>query len=231
MKKIISLLDSEESQKQNKPKQEAQLAALHRRAPAEEDSLASLTLWPSGDYKTTFLCKFPATLLHMLRRECGLCWAPLHASHGHSECAACLGRAHAEAVLTETDCFHYESMSLTLLCLWIAFFNNGGPAPPALSFLPSQLPLRTITWRHGAEQPGLSDLTVAQVRHALLSPQHFDPQSSATSDLTFLGRSEKNAVTNDSILLTASDSNALLIWATPTPRLHSLRQTALTTRE
>ncbi len=34
-----------------------------------------------------------------------------HASDEHSECVTCLGLAHAEAALTETDCSHCEHES------------------------------------------------------------------------------------------------------------------------
>ncbi|ROL08881.1 hypothetical protein DPX16_5217 [Anabarilius grahami] len=47
--------------------------------------------------------------------RCGSCRAPLHASAEHSECVACLGRAHTETALTEAGVSHCENMSLTSL--------------------------------------------------------------------------------------------------------------------
>lgn len=149
--------------------------------------------------------------LQMSCHECDLFRVPLHASDGHSECVA-----HTEAALAETDCSHYESMSLALPHSRIAFFNERSPAPPALPFLPSQDPWKKKQRSHRAELSGLSELTPAHIPHASLSPQDYDSPvhfshedqcpSSAVSSLVSFGGSEEEAVADDSMSLTASDA-------------------------
>lgn len=63
----------------------------------------------------------------------------VHTQMGTDECIIFLGSAHTEAALTEMDCAHCESMILALLCLWIAFFNKGGPPSSAPPFFTSEV--------------------------------------------------------------------------------------------
>ncbi len=81
-------------------------------------------------------------LLQMPRRNCCLCWAPLHAADGHRECVSWLGAAHAESGLTETECPHCVDMSLASLRSRRAFFLESNSAPRALTLSSSQGPVR-----------------------------------------------------------------------------------------
>ncbi len=115
--------------------------------------LSCSPLWPSGENPELISPPNEANFINvcfkMTRHECAL-----HETDEHSECVACLSRAHAEAALTETACCHCESMSLALLCSRIAFFSEGDPAPHALPFLSSQEPWRKKQQSQKAEQTG-----------------------------------------------------------------------------
>ncbi|KAK2883725.1 hypothetical protein Q8A67_017362 [Cirrhinus molitorella] len=50
----------------------------------------------------------------------------------HCGCALCLGAAHAEAALNDTECPHCEDMSLASIRLWAALFSERDPASCAL---------------------------------------------------------------------------------------------------
>ncbi len=78
----------------------------------------------------------------MPRHYCGSCRSPLHADDGHSECVSCLGKSHADAALSGSDCSHCESISLASLRSRIAFFSESDPATRALPFSSSQGPVR-----------------------------------------------------------------------------------------
>lgn len=86
--------------------------------------------------RANFLEQISFGLLQMQCHLCDSCRAPLQASDGHS----CLGHGDTEAALTETDCSHCESTSLTLLHPWIALLQwKHINALPTLRFLSSQL--------------------------------------------------------------------------------------------
>ncbi len=77
-------------------------------------------------------------LLQMQHHHCKMCRSPLHADDTHAECVSCLGKCHADAALSGTDCSHCESFSLASLHSRIAFFQRATP-PLALSpFLPAR---------------------------------------------------------------------------------------------
>ncbi len=52
------------------------------------------------------------TLLQMPRRHCKTCRSRLDADDTHAECMSCLGKSHAVAALSGTDCSHCESFFL-----------------------------------------------------------------------------------------------------------------------
>ncbi len=106
----------------------------------------------------------------MPRRYCGSCRSPLHADDGHSECVSCLGKSHADAALTGSDCSHCESISLASLRSRIAFFSESDPAPRALPFSSSQGPVRKKQRGRGSQRPVESELTPAQIPRVSLSP-------------------------------------------------------------
>ncbi len=159
-------------------------------------------------------------MLQMLRRECGfvqwLQMGKVSASPAWAAPTQRLGSMKRNALT--------ESMSLTHLCSQIAFFNEEGERT-----VESRGWATGLEWSHAGTGPTCS-----------LSPQHFDlpvcftcedqRPLSKISGLILPGGTEKNAVTDDSVLLTASDLCAQLAWETPTLRLRSLRQTALTER-
>lgn len=70
---------------------------------------------------------------------------------------------------TDASCSHCESMSLSSLCSWIAFFSESKSAPRALLSLLSQEPRRKKQWSQRAERPESSELMSAQILHASLS--------------------------------------------------------------
>ncbi len=47
----------------------------------------------------------------MPRRHCKTCRSPLHADDTHTECVSCLGKSHADAVLSRADCSLRELQS------------------------------------------------------------------------------------------------------------------------
>ncbi len=71
-------------------------------------------------------------------RNCHSCGAPLHTADGHGECVSCLGTAHAETALSQTECPYCEDISLSSLHARIAFFSESDSAPRALTLSPSQ---------------------------------------------------------------------------------------------
>ncbi len=78
----------------------------------------------------------------MPHRHCKTCRSPLHADETQAECVSCLGKSHADAALSGTDCFHCESFSLASLRSWIAFFSESDSAPRALPFSSCQGPVK-----------------------------------------------------------------------------------------
>ncbi len=54
-----------------------------------------------------------------MTRDCLSCAEPIESSDGHESCVFCLGRAHAEAALGESDCPHCGDMSLRTLRLCV----------------------------------------------------------------------------------------------------------------
>ncbi len=99
-------------------------------------------LQPSGvDPKSlTKRANFTA-LLQMPRRHCKMCRSPLHVDDTHAESVLCLGKSHADAALSGTDCSHCESFSLASLRSRIAFFSESDSIPCALPFSSSQGPV------------------------------------------------------------------------------------------
>ncbi|KAK2901464.1 hypothetical protein Q8A67_009579 [Cirrhinus molitorella] len=93
-----------------------------------------------------------------------------HPLHGHCECALCLGTAHAEATLNETECPHCEDMSLASLRSWVALFSEHDPAPRALPLSSFQEPVRKKQRERGPQRSAASELTPAQSPRASLSP-------------------------------------------------------------
>ncbi len=81
-------------------------------------------------------------LLQMPHRHCKTCRSPLHADDTHAECVSCLGKSHADAVLSGTDCSHCESFNLDSLRSRMAFFSECDSAPRALPISSSQGPVR-----------------------------------------------------------------------------------------
>ncbi len=154
----------------------------------------------------------------MPRRYCGSCRSPLHADDGHSECVSCLGKSHADAALTGSDCSHCESISLASLRTCIAFFSESDPAPRALPFSSSQGPVRKKQRGRGSQCPVESELTPAQIPHASLSPhreispvlfsQPDQRPSASVSDLVSFGGSD-DELADDSMSLVASDAEEL----------------------
>ncbi len=143
--------------------------------------------------------------------------SPLHADDTHAECVPCLGKSHADAALSGTDCSHCESFSLASLRSRIAFFSESDFTPRALSFSSSQGPVRKKQRGRGFELPVTSELTLAQCLRALPSPQrehspvlftqHDQRPSEAASDMISFGVSDNEL--DDSLSLVASDAEEL----------------------
>lgn len=77
-----------------------------------------------------------------------------HESDEHSDCVTCLDLAHTEAALTETDCFHCESMSLaTLHFLYTCRTHLSVKVSPPL-MLSSLSPPRSLGGRNSKKQEG-----------------------------------------------------------------------------
>ncbi len=156
----------------------------------------------------------------MPRRYCGSCRSPLHADDGHSECVSCLGKSHADAALAGSDCSHCESISLASLRTRIAFFSESDPAPRALPFSSSQGPVRKKQRGRGSQRPVDSELTLAQIPRASLSPhremspvlfiQPDQRPSVSVSDLVSFGGSD-DELADDSMSLVASDAEELFL--------------------
>ncbi len=157
-------------------------------------------------------------------------------SPAHAECMSCLGKSHANAVLSGTDCSHCESFSLASLRSRIAFFSESNSAPCVLLFSSSQGPVKKKQWGRGFEQPGKSKLTPAQCPRASPSPQkehspvlftqHDQRPSAAASNMISFGVSDNEL--DDSLSLAASDTEELLGSVTdptllPTSSSHNAR--------
>ncbi len=151
-------------------------------------------------------------LLPMPCRHCKTCISPLHADDTHAECVSCLGKSHADAMLSGADCSHCESFSLASLRSRIAFFSESDSAPRALPFSSSQGPVRKRQQGRGSEQPVTSELASAQCPRASLSQREHSPvlftqldqhPSTAVSDMISFGVSDNEL--DDSLSLAASD--------------------------
>ncbi len=149
-------------------------------------------------------------LLQMPRRHCKTCRSRLDADDTHAECVSCLGKSHAVAALSGTDCSHCESFSLASLRSRIDFFSESDSAPRALPFSSSQGP--GPQRGRGFEQLVTSELTSAKCPRASPSPQrehspvlftqHDQRPSAAESDMISFGVSV-------SLSLLASDAEEL----------------------
>ncbi len=138
----------------------------------------------------------------------------MHADDTHAECVSCLGKSHADAARSGTDCTHCESFSLASLCSRIAFFSESDSAPRTLPFSSSQGPVRKKQRGRGFEQPVTSELTSAQCPRAsqrehspVLFTQHDQRPSAAASDMILFGVSDNEL--DDSLSLAASDAEEL----------------------
>ncbi len=63
-------------------------------------------------------------LLQMQHHHCKMCRSPLHADDTHAECVSCLGKCHADAVLSGTDCSHCEFQSCLFALADSLFFRE-----------------------------------------------------------------------------------------------------------
>ncbi len=71
----------------------------------------------------------------MPHRHCKTCRSPLHADETQAECVSCLGKSHADAALSGTDCFPLlRVFSLASLRSWIAFFSESDSPLAPLPF-------------------------------------------------------------------------------------------------
>ncbi len=130
---------------------------------------------------------------------------------------SCLGKSHADAARSGTDCTHCESFSLASLCSRIAFFSESDSVPRTLLFSSSQGPVRKKQRGRGFEQPVTSELMTAQCPRASPSPQrehspvlftqHDQRPSAAASDMILFGVSDNEL--DDSLSLAASDAEEL----------------------
>ncbi|ROL46723.1 hypothetical protein DPX16_12616 [Anabarilius grahami] len=155
----------------------------------------------------------------MPHHSCGTCRAPLHDDDGHGECVCCLGKPHAEAVLTGTSCSHCENMSLASLHSRITFFTEGGPTAHALPSPSSREPARKRQRGRVEQRPELCELTPAQPPRTSPSPTREQspvlfsrPElrpSAEASDLVSFGGSEDEPL-DDSMSLVASETEG---WA------------------
>ncbi len=107
----------------------------------------------------------------MQHHHCKMCRSPLHADDTHAECVSCLGKCHADAALSGTDCSHCESFSLASLHTRIAFFSESDSTPRTLPFSSCQGLVRKKQWGRGFERPVISELTSTQCPRASPSPQ------------------------------------------------------------
>ncbi len=107
----------------------------------------------------------------MPHRHCKTCRSPLHADETQAECVSCLGKSHADAALSGTDCFHCESFSLASLRTWIAFFSESDSASRALPFSSCQGPVKKKQRWQRIRAAGYKQLTSAQCPRASPSPQ------------------------------------------------------------
>ncbi len=170
----------------------------------------------------------------MLRRHCKTCRSDLHADKTHAECVSCLGKSHADTALSRTDCSHCQSFSLASLRSRIAFFSESDSAPRAISFSSSQGPVRKKQQGRRFEQPGTSELTLAQYPRASPSPQREHSPvlftqlnqrpSAATSNMISYGVSDNEL--DDSLSLVASDAEELSCYVTSPPSCRHLLHAA-----
>ncbi len=58
---------------------------------------------------------------------CKICAGPIEPLDHHLHCVACLGLAHAEAALDESDCGHCSGPA----AIWFAAYSGWGSLPPA----------------------------------------------------------------------------------------------------
>ncbi len=81
--------------------------------------------------------------------HCKTCRSPLHVDDTHAECVSCLGKSHADAVFSRTDCSHCESFSLASLRSRIVSFHRAIPPPslPHVLFLPGTCEEKTARQR------------------------------------------------------------------------------------
>ncbi|KAK2892697.1 hypothetical protein Q8A67_012685 [Cirrhinus molitorella] len=181
-------------------------------------SRRSRSLQLSGSPQRAFSTKRAPALLQMPRRRCHSCSALLQSADGHGECALCLGAAHAEAALTETECPHCEDMSLASLRSRVALFSERDPASRALPLSSSQEPVRKKQRGREPQRSAASELTPAQPPRASPSPQREsspvlfsrpDQRPSAHAcDLVSFGGSDDEAL-DDSMSLAASDAEEM----------------------
>lgn len=102
---------------------------------------------------------------------CGSGSSPLHGNDGHTECISCLGKSHAVAALTGTECSHCENFSLASLFITDQFLFRERLHPHALPFSSSQGPVRKKQRGRGLKRLAESELMLAQIPRALPSPQ------------------------------------------------------------
>ncbi len=63
---------------------------------------------------------------------CKICAGPIEPLDHHLHCVACLGLAHAEAALDESDCGHCADQSCSgPTAIWFAAYSGWGSLPPA----------------------------------------------------------------------------------------------------
>ncbi len=62
---------------------------------------------------------------------CKICAGPIEPLDHHLHCVACLGLAHAEAALDESDCGHCADRCSGPAAIWFADYSGWGSLPPA----------------------------------------------------------------------------------------------------
>lgn len=70
--------------------------------------------------------RFPVRVT-MSIKTCGVCEGPIELPDGHDSCVFCLGHAHAEAAVIESNCPHCGEMSVRALRTRIAILLNEQP--------------------------------------------------------------------------------------------------------
>ncbi|KAF4107361.1 hypothetical protein G5714_011725 [Onychostoma macrolepis] len=164
---------------------------------------------PANAQKSKFRRANFLALLQMPHHFCRSGRAPLHTADGHGKCVSCLGAAHTETALTETECSHCEDMSLASLRSLIAFFSENDSAHRTLPLPSSQEPVRKKQRGRGCK------LTPTQTPRTSLSPTREvlpvffsrpdQRPSVAACNLVSFGGSE-DEVLDDSVSLAASDA-------------------------